>query len=232
MRKPGRGQILENRLVGPREVLGGGDRRVPAKGRGRTAPCRGRSGASWIWATPLTPARARGSSVRATPSLRPPRILKTSLFLQKGGPRKEPSQRTATALFYLIPCGDLQLSPREFYLSLITPTVRARHATHDGAAPVRLRARLVESQGPGRTREAQGWQGQGRSLGPAAEQGRQPACRHRSSAIDTVLAYLSPGSFEAVPGPARVQSASPFPLKTAPGAYAVCSKMAQRGIEE
>ena len=120
MRKPGRGQILENRLVGPREVLGGGDRRVPAKGRGRTAPCRGRSGASWIWATPLTPARARGSSVRATPSLRPPRILKTSLFLQKGGPRKEPSQRTATALFYLIPCGDFQLSPREFYLSLIT----------------------------------------------------------------------------------------------------------------
>ena len=65
MRKPGRGQILENRLVGPREVLGGGDRRVPAKGRGRTAPCRGRSGASWIWATPLTPARARGSSERA-----------------------------------------------------------------------------------------------------------------------------------------------------------------------
>ena len=121
MRKPGRGQILENRLVGPREVLGGGDRRVPAKGRGRTAPCRGRSGASWIWATPLTPARARGSSVRATPSLRPPRILKTSLFLQKGGPRKEPSQRTATALFYLIPCGDFQLSPREFYLSLISP---------------------------------------------------------------------------------------------------------------
>ena len=124
MRKPGRGQILENRLVGPREVLGGGDRRVPAKGRGRTAPCRGRSGASWIWATPLTPARARGSSVRATPSLRPPRILKTSLFLQKGGPRKEPSQRTATALFYLIPCGDLQLSPREFYLSLITTLSR------------------------------------------------------------------------------------------------------------
>ena len=131
MRKPGRGQILENRLVGPREVLGGGDRRVPAKGRGRTAPCRGRSGASWIWATPLTPARARGSSVRATPSLRPPRILKTSLFLQKGGPRKEPSQRTATALFYLIPCGDFQLSPREFYLSLISPGFLASWPTLD-----------------------------------------------------------------------------------------------------
>ena len=128
MRKPGRGQILENRLVGPREVLGGGDRRVPAKGRGRTAPCRGRSGASWIWATPLTPARARGSSVRATPSLRPPRILKTSLFLQKGGPRKEPSQRTATALFYLIPCGDFQLSPREFYLTLITLSSARQHS--------------------------------------------------------------------------------------------------------
>ena len=136
MRKPGRGQILENRLVGPREVLGGGDRRVPAKGRGRTAPCRGRSGASWIWATPLTPARARGSSVRATPSLRPPRILKTSLFLQKGGPRKEPSQRTATALFYLIPCGDFQLSPREFYLSLI------RLATE--APPTLKRLQIVE----------------------------------------------------------------------------------------
>ena len=131
MRKPGRGQILENRLVGPREVLGGGDRRVPAKGRGRTAPCRGRSGASWIWATPLTPARARGSSVQATPSLRPPRILKTSLFLQKGGPRKEPSQRTATALFYLIPCGDFQLSPREFYLSLIKGE---RYATYSVVA--------------------------------------------------------------------------------------------------
>ena len=42
-------------------------------------------------------------------------------FLQKGGPRKESSQRTATALFLFNPlCGDFQLSPREFYLSLIT----------------------------------------------------------------------------------------------------------------
>ena len=72
----------------------------------------------------------------------------------------------------------------------------------------------------------------GEALDQRLNKAGQPACRHRSSAIDTVLAYLSPGSFEAVPGPARVQSASPFPLKTAPGAYAVCSKMAQRGIGE
>ena len=159
MRKPGRGQILENRLVGPREVLGGGDRRVPAKGRGRTAPCRGRSGASWIWATPLTPARARGSSVRATPSLRPPRILKTSLFLQKGGPRKEPSQRTATALFYLIPCGDFQLSPREFYLSLII----LHHGSRASEAEVRRKRR--EQRGAG-----------SQSRHPATRRWPRPSC--------------------------------------------------------
>ena len=44
MRKPRGGQIRANRLIGPRKVLGEGDRRVPAKGRGRTAPYRGRSG--------------------------------------------------------------------------------------------------------------------------------------------------------------------------------------------
>ena len=33
MRKPRGGQILANRVIGPREVLGGGDRRVPAKGK-------------------------------------------------------------------------------------------------------------------------------------------------------------------------------------------------------
>ena len=45
MRKPRGGQIRANRLIGPRKVLGEGDRRVPAKGRGRTAPYRGRSAA-------------------------------------------------------------------------------------------------------------------------------------------------------------------------------------------
>ena len=80
--------------------------------------------------------------------LRPPRILKTSLFLQKGGPRKEPSQRTATALFYLIPCGDLQLSPREFYLSLIIQgTVRASElirALQRGGRPSSLARTISE----------------------------------------------------------------------------------------
>ena len=101
MRKPGRGQILENRLVGPREVLGGGDRRVPAKGRGRTAPCRGRSGASWIWSTPLDASASEGelrSGYALTPS--PSHSRNNLSFLQKGGPRKGPSQRTATALFF------------------------------------------------------------------------------------------------------------------------------------
>ena len=41
-------------------------------------------------------------------------------FLQKGGLRKESSQRTATALFFYPSCGDFQLSLREFHLSLIT----------------------------------------------------------------------------------------------------------------
>ena len=100
MRKPRGVQIRANRLIGPREVLAGGDRRVPAKGRGRTAPYRGRSGASWIWPTPLDAGASEGelrSGYALTPS---PSHSKNNLsFLQKGGPRKESSQRTATALF-------------------------------------------------------------------------------------------------------------------------------------
>ena len=60
MRKPRGGQIRANRLIGPRKVLGEGDRRVPAKGRGRTAPYRGRSAASWIWSTPLDASASEG----------------------------------------------------------------------------------------------------------------------------------------------------------------------------
>ena len=114
----GEGQIPANRLIGPREVLGGDDRRVPAKGRGRTAPYRGRSGASWIWSTPLDAGASEGelrSGYALTPS---PSHSKNNLsFLQKGGLRKESSQRTATALFFYPSCGDFQLSLREFHLS-------------------------------------------------------------------------------------------------------------------
>ena len=80
----GEGQIPAIRLIGPREVLAGGDRRVPAKGRGRTAPYRGRSGASWIWSTPLDAGASEGelrSGYALTPS---PSHLKTiSLFYRK-----------------------------------------------------------------------------------------------------------------------------------------------------
>ena len=102
MRKPPGGQIRANRLIGPREVLGGGDRRVPAKGRGRTAPCTGRSGASWMWAT-LPHTGASEGELRSGYALTPsPSHSKNNLsFLQKGGPRKESSQRTATALFFI-----------------------------------------------------------------------------------------------------------------------------------
>ena len=71
MRKPRGVQIRANRLIGPWEVLGGDDRRVPAKGRGRTAPYRGRSGASWIWSTPLDAGASEGelrSGYALTPS--------------------------------------------------------------------------------------------------------------------------------------------------------------------
>ena len=103
MRKPRGGQIRANRLIGPRKVLGEGDRRVSAKGRGRTAPYRGRSAASWIWSTPLDASASEGelrSGYALTPS--PSHSRNNLSFLQKGGPRKGPSQRTATALFFLI----------------------------------------------------------------------------------------------------------------------------------
>ena len=100
MRKPRGGQIRANRLIGPRKVLGD-DRRVPAKGRGRTAPYRGRSAASWIWSTPLDASASEGelrSGYALTPS--PSHSRNNLSFLQKGGPRKGPSHRTATALFF------------------------------------------------------------------------------------------------------------------------------------
>ena len=84
MRKPRGGQILANRVIGPREVLGGGDRRVPSKGRGRTEPHRGRSGASWIWSTPLHTGASEGefrSGYALTPS--PSHSKNISLFTER-----------------------------------------------------------------------------------------------------------------------------------------------------
>ena len=88
---------------------------MPAKGRDRTAPYGGRSGSSWIWSTPLDTGASEGelpSGYALTPS---PSHSKNNLsFYRKEDRGKESSQRTATALFYLIPLvQDFQLSPRE-----------------------------------------------------------------------------------------------------------------------
>ena len=110
MRKPRGGQIRAKRLIGPRKVLGEGDRRVPAKGRGRTAPYRGRQ---------QTPARARGSSVRATPSLRPPRLGTISLLTERRTAERAVSEDGYSSFFLILVWG-FQSSLREFYLTLIT----------------------------------------------------------------------------------------------------------------
>ena len=60
MRKPRGVQIRANRLIGPGKCLVGTIDELPAKGRGRTAPYRGRSGASWIWSTPLDAGASEG----------------------------------------------------------------------------------------------------------------------------------------------------------------------------
>ena len=114
MRKTGGGQIRANRLIGPPEVLAGDDRRVPAKGRDRTAPYGGRSGSSWIWSTPLDTGASEGelpSGYALTPS---PSHSKNNLsFLQKGGPRKRVVSEDGYSSFLFNPFGgDFQLSPR------------------------------------------------------------------------------------------------------------------------
>ena len=122
---------------------------MPAKGRGRTAPYRGRSGASWIWSTPLDAGASEGE-FRSGYALTPSRShSKNNLsFLQKGGPRKESSQRTATALFFYPSCGDFQLSLREFHLSLISRLRCGRPQRPFDGPGVQIRAnRLI---GPGK----------------------------------------------------------------------------------
>ena len=119
MRKPRGGQFRANRLIGPREVLGGNDRRVPAKRTGRTAPYGGRSGPLWIWSTPLDAGASEGelrSGYALTPS--PSYSKNISLFYRKEDPEKS-RLRGRLQLFFYPSCGDFQLSLREFHLSLI-----------------------------------------------------------------------------------------------------------------
>ena len=102
MRKPRGGQIRANRLIGPRKVLGEGDRRVPPRGEVVQRPTEAAQQPRGSGPLPSTPARARGSSVRATPSLRPPRILGTiSLFYRKED-RGKGRLRGRLQLFFLI----------------------------------------------------------------------------------------------------------------------------------
>ena len=101
MRKPRGVQIRANRLIGPGKCLVGTIDECPPRGEVVQRPTEAAQEPRGSGPLPSTPSRARGSSVRATPSLHPPSHSKNNLsFLQKGGLRKESSQRTATALFF------------------------------------------------------------------------------------------------------------------------------------
>ena len=89
MRKPRGVQIRANRLIGPGKCLVGTIDECPPRGEVVQRPTEAAQDPRGSGPLPSTPARARGSSVRATPSLRPPRILKTiSLFYRKEDPEK------------------------------------------------------------------------------------------------------------------------------------------------
>ena len=94
MRKLRGGQIRANRLIGPRgEVV--------------QAPCTGRSGASWIWATPLHTGASEGSSV-------PLAFQEQSLFITERRTAEKVVSEDGYSSFLFNPlCGDFQLSPRE-----------------------------------------------------------------------------------------------------------------------
>ena len=102
MRKPRGVQIRANRLIGPGKCLVGTIDECPPRGevvqRALQEAAQEPRGSGPL---PSTPARARGSSVRATPSLHPPRILKTiSLFYRKEDPEKS-RLRGRLQLFFL-----------------------------------------------------------------------------------------------------------------------------------
>ena len=88
----------------PREVLGGAIDECPPRGEVVQRPTEAAQEPRGSGPLPSTPARARGSSVRATPSLRPPRILKTiSLFYRKED-RGKGRLRGRLQLFFFNPC--------------------------------------------------------------------------------------------------------------------------------
>ena len=120
MRKPRGVQIRANRLIGPGKCLVGTDE-CPPRGEVVQRPTEAAQEPRGSGPLPSTPARARGSSVRATPSLHPARILKTiSLFYRKEDPEKS-RLRGRLQLFFFIPRVGISNCPlREFHLSLIT----------------------------------------------------------------------------------------------------------------
>ena len=101
MRKPRGVQIRANRLIGPGKCLVGTIDECPPRGEVVQRPTEAAQEPRGSGPLPSTPARARGSSVRATPSLHPPRILKTiSLFYRKEDPEKS-RLRGRLQLFFL-----------------------------------------------------------------------------------------------------------------------------------
>ena len=101
MRKPRGVQIRANRLIGPGKCLVGTIDECPPRGEVAQRPTEAAQEPRGSGPLPSTPARARGSSVRATPSLHPPRILKTiSLFYRKEDPEKS-RLRGRLQLFFL-----------------------------------------------------------------------------------------------------------------------------------
>ena len=119
MRKPRGGQIRANRLIGPRKCLVRAIDECPPRGEVVQRPTEAAQQPRGSGPLPSTPARARGSSVRATPSLRPPRILGTiSLFYRKED-RGKGRLRDGYSSFFLILVWGFPIVAAEFYLTLI-----------------------------------------------------------------------------------------------------------------
>ena len=100
MRKPRGVQIRANRLIGPGKCLVGTIDECPPRGEVVQRPTEAAQEPRGSGPLPSTPARARGSSVRATPSLHPPRILRTSLFFtERRTPKRVVSEDGYSSFF-------------------------------------------------------------------------------------------------------------------------------------